>query len=75
MLKNTSEDLEFSKQISLVDSRQFSKFEAVELKSQGVLVDVARYREHGPRTTRIPDRLKGIPPLSQPIKQISNTFI
>ena len=29
---------EFSKQITLVESRAFSKFEAVEFKNQGVLV-------------------------------------
>ena len=32
--------LEFSTQITLVESRAFSKFEAVELKNQGVLVEL-----------------------------------
>ena len=44
ILKNTLYDLEFSK-------FSFSKFVAVELKNQGVLVDLvnlARYREYGP---------------------------
>ena len=44
MLKNSSEGPEFSKQITLVESRSFSKFEAVELKNQGVLVDLVSHR-------------------------------
>ena len=40
MLKNTLEDLEFSIQIELVESRAFCEFEAAELKNQGVLVDL-----------------------------------
>ena len=40
MLKNTFEDLEFSIQIELVESRAFCEFEAVDLENQGVLVDL-----------------------------------
>ena len=38
MLKFFFYFIEFSTQITLVESRAFSKFEAVELKNQGVLV-------------------------------------
>ena len=38
MLKNIFLDLEFLPQITLVKSWPFSKFEAVKLKNQGVLV-------------------------------------
>ena len=40
MLKFSFYLLEFSTQITLVESRAFSKFEAVELKNQGVLVEL-----------------------------------
>ena len=43
MLKNTFEDLKFSNQITLVESRILSKFEAVELKNQGVLVGLVSH--------------------------------
>ena len=62
MLENIFEDLEFSKQITLVESRAFSKFESVELKYQGVLVDLVSQIK-GTWTQNHPDRLKGIPPL------------
>ena len=38
MLKKSFKDLEYSKQITRVDGRAYSKFEAVERKNQGVLV-------------------------------------
>ena len=38
MLKKSFQDLEYSKQITRVDGRAYSKFEAVERKNQGVLV-------------------------------------
>ena len=43
MLKNAFEDLKFSKQIIFVESRAFSKFEAVELKNEGVLVGLVSH--------------------------------
>ena len=43
MLKNTFEDLEFSNQITLVESRILSKFETVELENQGVLVGLVSH--------------------------------
>ena len=38
MFKNSFEDLEFSRQTTVVEIREFSKFGAVECKNQGVLV-------------------------------------
>ena len=45
MLKNTFEDLDFSKLITLVESTAFSKFEVVELKNQGVLVGLVSHMQ------------------------------
>ena len=60
MLKNTFLDLELSKQITQVESRAFSKFEAVELKYQGVLVDSVSQIQ-GRWTQNHPDRLRDPP--------------